>query len=113
MKYEIEKNVVMPPHGASFHPCPYPFSDMEMGDSFFIASKEPEVARKAVLNRAKNYRLSYQADFAIETRILDGGVRVWRVVYKPKPRVKKIPGDSYLHLLDSKSRRDVKRRLVG
>lgn len=101
-KFVVEKGVPMPLTRGWFRPCPYPFADMAIGDSFVIQSdKDPERERKNVINRAKNWRDAQQADFAIETRIIDGCCRVWRVAYKPRPKNSPPPPDSYLYLMDT------------
>lgn len=89
MSYPLELNVPIPPPRMPTKPCAYPFADMVVGASFVIPAKNPEQARKKVINAAKSWRNGRQADFAIETRIIDGGVRVWRVEYRERPKRRK------------------------
>lgn len=75
----IEKGIPIPPGGrAGKENARYPFADMEVGDSFFVAV-EREVLRKRrnVLSSASNYwKKRGKGQFTI--RAVDGGLRVWR-----------------------------------
>lgn len=72
--YEIEKNIPVP---AKRGPLTiYPFDQMGKGDSFFIPTKtqkETKSKRRSVAGRA------LKKNVKVATRIVEGGVRVWRV----------------------------------
>lgn len=89
---------------------PLPFAQMQVGDSFRITVAEfnelykgrfrhngvpdAERLRKRLMDIAKRYRDQFQADFAIQTRLLDDGViGVWRVKYRSRR-------DNYVHLIE-------------
>ena len=92
--YKIEKGIPPPQmQGMEPRPIPYPFADMEMGDSFLIPEtneSKAERLRLAVVKVAERFRNRYKADFAARGRVerQDGrclGVRVWRVPFVPRP----------------------------
>lgn len=71
-KFKIEKGVPLPakPGGAA---SKYPFGEMEPGDSVLIP-----VESRVKISSALTYRQTrYNEKFA--TRVVDGGIRVWRV----------------------------------
>jgi hypothetical protein len=63
MKYKIEKNIPMP---EKTNQCEYPFSDMEIGDSFLCRDNE-----KA---RSSAKRFGYK----VKTKSVKEGYRVWK-----------------------------------
>jgi hypothetical protein len=73
--FKIEKNIPVPANrnrGTSI----YPFKEMKKGDSFFIpvkGEKEQQNRRKAVTASAYKHKVK------ITARVVDNGVRVWRV----------------------------------
>jgi hypothetical protein len=71
---KIDKNVPIPAGGKK---TKYPFAEMQVGDSFFLPC-DGETERASVLTYAKNHRKT-TPNFAITTRKVDGGLRVWRV----------------------------------
>lgn len=109
MTYKIEKGVPVPSRGLPAKPIPYPFGEMELGDSFVVPipkDLDGERLVKRILSIAKRYRDDVQADFAISARVRPEGVRVWRVKYAPCPARRKgaqkvVPPRpaSYTHLL--------------
>lgn len=109
MTFAVEKGVPLPTtRGPLAKPIPYPFASMEMGDSFVIASKNVGDLRKLrnrLLKIAERYRNDHQAGFGVTTRECDGGLRVWRVPFVPKPQASRklqiVPPrpPSYTHLL--------------
>lgn len=68
MTYVIEKNVPITKTIES----KFPFAQMEVGDSFFVPSKEAANLRSAAT------RHSRQLGFTFTTKKCDGGVRIWR-----------------------------------
>lgn len=77
MKFVIEKGIPMPrprAHGVS----KYPFGELSVGDSFFVASGDDIKCQRSVSASAQNYGKRHQKKFA--TRVIKGqGVRVWRI----------------------------------
>lgn len=71
-KVQIDKDIEQPSRNTGSR-GPYPFSDMEVGDSFFA----PGVTTSQMGNRCQYYKLRYGRHFT--ARKVDGGVRVWRV----------------------------------
>lgn len=68
---QIEKDV--PLIRARRKACKYPFADMVVGDSFFVANTTAATINVATYRAAKIY------GFRFAVRTVDGGVRVWRV----------------------------------
>jgi hypothetical protein len=68
--YKIEKNV---PMAGSKIESPYPFSQMVIGDSFFV-----ENGNRITLGQAASYQKRKHGT-AYSVRAVDGGFRVWRV----------------------------------
>ncbi len=87
MTYAIEKGVPIPmQQGSRNGVLPYPFADMQLGDSFVVPVPRDTPAKNIqgiVGNHARKYRENYRADFAVTTRVIDSGnaVRVWCVAY--------------------------------
>ena len=71
MEYTIEKNVKIPSHVTGR--MKYPWSEMEIGDSFFIEGKHT----RNITGAAQNYGSHHNIKFTCRT--VDGGVRVWRI----------------------------------
>ena len=70
--YKIEKNVpLIQPRGPKYK---YPFTEMEIGDSIFVAGQNPQ-GGAAVAARAYGRRNT--KTFA--TASYEGGIRIWRV----------------------------------
>lgn len=70
--YQVEKNVEMPSRGAH---SVYPFSNMEIGDSFLVASADK---KKAASIRACACTYAKKNSVRFTCKQVDGGVRVWR-----------------------------------
>ena len=69
--FEIEKNVP----ASNDHigaPARYPFSSMEIGDSFFV----PGVTAATMSHRSLYW--ARKLKFKFKVRTVDGGCRVWR-----------------------------------
>ena len=72
--YELDKNVPMPKASSK-----YPFEDMDVGDSFFVADGDDEnwkTLRK--MRGASNWASKKFPDTKYSVRKVDNGVRVWR-----------------------------------
>jgi len=54
----------------------YPFHDLDVGDSFFVETNEPHHRVKSLLQSVRKSRFP---DKKFTTRIVNGGVRCWRV----------------------------------
>ena len=68
--YTIEKDIPAP-HGKSI----YPFTQMEVGDSFFAEGKK----FSAVYSAAASFAKKHQNGWKFKARTLEGGTRIWRV----------------------------------
>lgn len=73
--FKIEKHIPVPPKhnkGSSI----YPFAQMQKGDSFLIPAKakEEQVSKRKAVSAS-----AYKHKMKITTRIVEGGVRVWKV----------------------------------
>lgn len=86
-RFEIEKGVVIPRSSAIYPKMP--FDEMEVGDSFLIGYKlmsaDEDPDKKAIENwraqvycRKKEYAKKKKG-FKLETRKVNGGLRVWRM----------------------------------
>jgi hypothetical protein len=71
----IEKGVPLPQDPRGRRQI-WPFADMEIGDSFFLAGESAKCQR-ALRNASSRYQRKTGAVFA--TRSVEGGARVWRV----------------------------------
>lgn len=72
MDFEIEKGIPVPRNVRKGN---YPYSEMEVGDSFFVSN---EVASaEAVRNSASLYGRKFGKRFTVS--LCSGGVRVWRL----------------------------------
>jgi hypothetical protein len=71
-KLKIEKGV--PLNGDAR--CRYPWREMEVGDSFFVAAKNPQAAQAVQVSICGS---AARQDGKYTTRRVDGGVRCWRV----------------------------------
>lgn len=82
---KIEANIPIPPRGplvSKGRPALYPFADMQIGDSFMVPIKasDPQKQKRLamrVTNAAYANARLHGKKYA--TRVMDGGVRVWRV----------------------------------
>jgi hypothetical protein len=71
--FDIEKDVPLIGKAGSGRTEKYPWSKMEIGDSFFV----PGMKLKNISNSGQNAQKSLGYKYAIRT--VDGGVRIWRV----------------------------------
>lgn len=77
--FVIEDDVPLPSHpGPRTGTSKYPFAQMEVGQSFLVGSDiKPSTLRSAISAYTKANPTKPAKRFA--ARIVDGGVRVWRV----------------------------------
>ncbi len=75
MTIKIDKNIPAPTTGAGAPPK-YPFGEMEIGDSFFIAN----ATGNALISASKNWRKNGEK-YTSRTVTEDGvpGCRIWRI----------------------------------
>lgn len=79
MKIKIQKGIAIPTR-AKKSTKKYPFSDMEVGDSFFIKdTKTPDKTRNTLASAAWYYKKKNGNTQHFHTKIYVTGVRVWRV----------------------------------
>lgn len=71
--FQIEKNVPTPEHTGSGTKPKYPFSEMEVGDSFFA----PGMKARALINATQWHANKTGKKFTCAT--VEGGARCWRV----------------------------------
>lgn len=71
---QIEKNISVPAAQNVGRPRIYPFAEMEIGDSFLLPTAEKDrVGQAAKAWKARHGGWNYR------TRVLDEGIRIWRV----------------------------------
>lgn len=74
--YEIEKGVQIPDsRWQRGRPRKYPFSEMEVGDSFVVQPTE----RKPAITSADQWAKYHKNGAKFVSRFVDGVVRIWRV----------------------------------
>jgi uncharacterized protein (DUF2249 family) len=73
MDTKIDKNVPMPAYMRAV--TKYPFSAMEVGDSFFVTTDRPGL--NSLRSRASTAGHRSQAKYSV--RKVENGARVWRV----------------------------------
>lgn len=85
MTFIIEKNIPAPPPGRGRGVgTAFPFTDMEVGDSFMVEtdpSDDTAMENKLLVRRVRQAALGAQRKYAparFTVRKVDGGVRVWR-----------------------------------
>jgi len=77
-KFEIEKNIPLPeplPRGRKG--SKYPLADMAVGESFFVPTMKPEEKRQSLYQAVSVKGRVMGRKFIV--RIVEGGVRVWRL----------------------------------
>jgi hypothetical protein len=75
--YKIEKGIPLPPPAngrPQSKPNSYPWDDMEVGDSFFV--HDPQKVNSV---KVSAHNMNSRSKRKFTTRILDGGIRVWRI----------------------------------
>lgn len=75
MDYPIEQGVPMPNTDTNGKRSKYPFQDMQVGDSFFIAGGKSA----GLAATARNWAVRNRVQHRFLVRTVEGGVRVWRV----------------------------------
>ena len=78
--FPVEKGIPIPPINFGRH-LHYPLRDMDIEDSFFVAIepfdlKEAQSREKRILGCGRDKRM---APKKFTVRIVDGGVRCWRI----------------------------------
>lgn len=69
----IESGVPMP--ASRTRSDAMPFGDMEVGDSIFFSG----ATQGQAASRALSWKRRAKSKFVFSTRVVDGGVRVWRI----------------------------------
>lgn len=95
-KIEVEKGIPIPinPHLNKYRQFEYPFEQMEIGDSFFIAFKpesEYDTTKKLrdrVANQARRYNKNVDSNFRFIVHQVPKGARCWRVEDQSKKEEK-------------------------
>lgn len=79
---KIEKGIPIP-NGYRKSDCPYPFSKMVVGDSFFIpfGKAKPESTRTYIIEVSRKWKKKTGKNWKFTSSMLSdkGGVRIWRV----------------------------------
>ncbi len=79
MMLPIERGIEMPSRSLSNKRASlikYPLAEMDIGDSFFVKAKNADEARRRLSGYLTKRGKELSRKF--ETRIVDGGFRVWR-----------------------------------
>ncbi len=69
-QFDVEKGIPVPRSASGW--VKYPFRQMEVGDSFFVAG----ATSKTLVNAAQGHRYEGRK---YTVRTVDGGARVWRI----------------------------------
>lgn len=83
MTYKVEQDIKLEDRRRTAGPCPFPFKEMSIGDSFEVeceGHKELTNRRQSVLIWVRRFRKEsgFRA-FSVSTRVTDKGFRVWRI----------------------------------
>jgi hypothetical protein len=73
---KIDKGIPLPSRGESNRRgagSKYPWRSMEVGDSFLIPSDDPKKLQRRMYQNYRRYK-----PMKFETRMVEGGVRIWR-----------------------------------
>ena len=70
---EIDKNIPVPLYSGRGGPAKYPWRQMDVGDSFFVANIKANTVSAAARLVGKRMGASFTV------RKVDGGVRAWRI----------------------------------
>ena len=79
---KIEKNIPIPEGRGRGRVSKYPFTKMEVGDSFAIKAENPnatERLRQRLYSAFRQFILRGELKWIFVTKILDNEVRVWRI----------------------------------
>jgi hypothetical protein len=77
---QIDRNIPLPKPQRASKPSKYPWSEMEIGDSFMVEGKTTAQMSGRVRYAEKT------TGFAFTSRSVEGGCRIWRV--NPEDRVR-------------------------
>ena len=78
--YIVEKGVAMVSTRMRLKADSFPFTAMNIGDSFLIPSTDPIAKKSSTLHYVAKQYARMQPGFSVTTRILlDGSRRVWRL----------------------------------
>ena len=72
-EYEVVSGIPVPTPHKPTTPSPYPFDALNVGDSFFV----PGATHRTIANHLNRYR-SKNRNKTLVSRIIDGGLRIWR-----------------------------------
>lgn len=75
MAIKIESGIAIPVGAGRRGVTKYPFRDMNVGDSFFVATDNPKKTGNVIASCARP--ILGKGNFAIHS--VEGGVRVWRL----------------------------------
>jgi len=73
---EVERGVPFPTQSLRVSKYRFPLGEMEIGDSFFVESREGSFLNSA-RSLISRYGKTFNRKFA--TRVVDNGFRVWRI----------------------------------
>lgn len=73
MAYAVEKGIAQPRNGRKGAEEVYPWTRMDVGDSFFVPNGKQSIISNCAGAAKKRGRGTFT------TRAVDGGVRVWRI----------------------------------
>lgn len=76
-EFKIEKGIPVPARGRKEGTSKYPFSNLEVGDSFFISC--PNLARARQKSATLAYYNNKLAPKKFTLRAYDDGARIWRI----------------------------------
>lgn len=83
MSYEIQKGIPIPPHNPRGHKTKYPWSGMEVGDSFEAPNREGDKSAdtaKRIASAAYCWARQNKNGRIFIARATENGARIWRTV---------------------------------
>lgn len=76
----IDVDVPIPEPRGAWTMNKYPFGDMSVGNSFFVAAPEAQYFKiREAVSKAVQYAQRTKEGYRFTTRHVDGGIRVWRI----------------------------------
>lgn len=76
-RFRIEKNIPIPRRQQGM-PCPYPFLDMSVGDSFFVPCENAKRTMGIIDKAKRRFIQMTPGGYRFSCRTVQGGVRCWR-----------------------------------
>ena len=77
---KVEQGFPIPAKASRSSPCrKYPWKEMEIGDSFFVAAPDAQCRKLQMLVASGAVSAKQRLGRVFTVRLVEGGVRAWRV----------------------------------